>query len=174
MKNVVLIGFMGVGKSTCGRAIANHLGYRFIDMDKAIEAKWGMSIPQMFKLHGEEFFRQKEKEMVRKLASKKNVVVSTGGGTVKDAENVEILRSTGKIICLQASVDVLMARLGRRGRRPVLDAKEAEVGSRRKAIEALLEERKVLYECADYYVNSGDQSGLEVAHQVAEFMRKNK
>lgn len=172
MKNVVLIGFMGSGKSTCGRVIASHLGYRFVDMDRAIEDKWGMSIPQMFKEYGEDFFRQKEKEMARKLAGKKHIVISTGGGTVKDPENMAVLRSTGKIICLQASVDTLMIRLGRRGRRPVLDAKEAELGDRRKAIEALLEERKHLYEGADFYVNSGEQSGLEVARQVASFMRK--
>ena len=64
MKNVVLIGFMGTGKSSCGRAIAQQLGYRLVDLDKEIETKYKMPIPTMFKIHGEDWFRQKEKEMV--------------------------------------------------------------------------------------------------------------
>ena len=90
IRNVVLIGFMGVGKSSSGRMIANQLGFKFIDMDKAIEKKWGMTIPQMFEQHGEAFFREKEKEMCREVAARKSVVISTGGGTVKDPENVKI------------------------------------------------------------------------------------
>ena len=84
MKNVVLIGFMGTGKSSCGRAIAQQLGYRLVDLDKKIETKYKMPIPTMFKVHGEDWFRQKEKEMVAYWARQKNVVISTGGGTVKN------------------------------------------------------------------------------------------
>lgn len=62
IKNVVLIGFMGTGKTSSGKMIANQLGFKFIDMDRAIEKKWGMTIPQMFEQHGEAFFREKEKK----------------------------------------------------------------------------------------------------------------
>lgn len=97
MKNVVLIGFMGTGKSSCGRAIAQQLGYRLVDLDKEIETKYKMPIPTMFKVHGEDWFRQKEKEMVAYWAHQKNVVISTGGGTVKNPENTACLRKMGKL-----------------------------------------------------------------------------
>ena len=175
MKNVVLIGFMGTGKSSCGRAIANQLGYRLVDLDKDIEQKHGMSIPDMFKEHGEEWFRQREMEAVRYWAKQKNVVISTGGGTVKNPVNTQLLRQRGRLICLHADVDTLLERTSRQGRRPVLDARAAELGGdRRKAIESLLEERKSMYDQADFHVDTGVLSPLQVAVKVAEYIRKEK
>ena len=75
---------MGTGKSSCGRAIAQQLGYRLVDLDKEIETKYKMPISTMFKVHGEDWFRQKEKEMVAYWAHQKNVVISTGGGTAAE------------------------------------------------------------------------------------------
>lgn len=173
MKNVVLIGFMGTGKSSCGRAIAQQLGYRLVDLDKEIETKYKMPIPTMFKVHGEDWFRQKEKEMVAYWAKQKNVVISTGGGTVKNPENTACLRKNGKIICLQADIDTLMERTSRQGRRPVLDARAAQLGgNRRAAIASLLEERQEMYKGADLYVDTGRLSPLQVAARVSEFIRK--
>ena len=173
MKNVVLIGFMGTGKSSCGRAIAQQLGYRLVDLDKEIEAKYKMPIPTMFELHGESWFRQREKEMVAYWSSQKNVVISTGGGTVKNPENMACLRQNGKIICLQADVDILVERTARHGRRPVLDARAAELGGdRRAAINSLLLERQKLYKNADLYVDTGRLSPLQVAAKVSNFIRK--
>lgn len=173
MKNVVLIGFMGTGKSSCGRAIAQQLGYRFVDLDKEIETKYQMPIPAMFKQHGENWFRQREKEMVAHWANQKNVVISTGGGTVKNPENTACLRKNGKIVCLQADVDTLAERTARQGRRPVLDAKAAQLGGDRKAaIRALLEERRAMYQNADMYIDTGLLSPLQVAARVSDFIRK--
>lgn len=173
MKNVVLIGFMGTGKSSCGRAIAQQLGYRLVDLDKEIESKYQMTIPAMFEMHGEDWFRQREKEMVAYWAAQKNVVISTGGGTVKNPENTACLRANGKIICLQADLDTLTERTARQGRRPVLDAKAAQLGGDRKAaIKALLEERQAMYQNADLYVDTGILSPLQVAVKVSEFIRK--
>ena len=173
MKNVVLIGFMGTGKSSCGRAIAQQLGYRLGDLDKEIETKYKMPIPTMFKVHGEDWFRQKEKEMVAYWARQKNVVISTGGGTVKNPENTACLRKNGKIICLQADIDTLVERTSRQGRRPVLDARAAQLGGNRKAaIASLLEERQEMYKNADLYVDTGRLSPLQVAARVSEFIRK--
>ena len=173
MKNVVLIGFMGTGKSSCGRAAAQQLGYRFVDLDKEIEDRYCMAIPEMFKKYGEAYFRDKEKEMVRYWAAQKNTVISTGGGTVKDAENVALLKATGKIICLTADVDTLLARTDKQGRRPVLDARAAELGGdRRQAIRSLLDERQPMYEQADYAVDTGELSPLQVAIKIAEYIKK--
>lgn len=173
MKNVVLIGFMGTGKSSCGKTAAQQLGYRFVDLDKEIEDKYGMTIPDMFQQYGEQYFRQREKEMVRHWADQRNVVISTGGGTVKDAENVAVLKSTGKIICLTADVDTLLERTSRQGKRPVLDARAARLGGdRRKAIQSLLAERQSMYDQADYTVDTGELSPLQVAIKIAEYIKK--
>lgn len=168
IKNVILIGFMGTGKSSCGRVLAGQLGFSFVDLDKAIEQKWGMSIPDMFAQHGESFFREKEKEMCREMAAKRSVVIATGGGTVKDPDNVRILKRTGKIICLTADVDTILARTSKQGERPLLDAFE----DRRKGIEKLLDERKEMYAQADYYVDTGALSPMQVAKEISDYMKK--
>ena len=168
IRNVVLIGFMGVGKSSSGRVIANQLGFKFIDMDKAIEKKWGMTIPQMFEQHGEAFVREKEKEMCRDVAARKSVVISTGGGTVKDPENVKILKRTGQIVCLTASVDTILARTATIGTRPLLDAYE----DRRQGIIELLEQRKDMYAQADYTLDTTDMSPLQVSRDVIAYMKR--
>lgn len=173
MKNVILIGFMGTGKSSCGRAIAQQLGYRLVDLDKEIEAKYDMPIPAMFQQYGEAWFRQREKEMVAHWSSQRNVVISTGGGTVKNPENVACLRKNGKIVCLQADVDTLVERTSKQGRRPVLDARAEKLGGdRRAAIQSLLAERQEMYKDADLYVDTGLLSPLQVAVRVSEFIRK--
>ena len=86
MKNVVLIGFMGTGKTSIGRLLAARLGCAFHDLDRKIEEQHGMSIPAMFAQHGEPYFRAREKEAVYAAASRSNAVIATGGGTVKDPE----------------------------------------------------------------------------------------
>ena len=168
IKNVVLIGFMGVGKTSSGKMIANQLGFKFIDMDKAIEEKWGMTIPQMFEQHGEAFFREKEKEMCREVAKRKSVVISTGGGTVKDPENVAVLKRSGRIVCLMASVDAILERTAATGQRPLLDAYK----DRRQGIVELLEQRKEMYSQADYTVDTTDMSPLQVSRDVIAFMKR--
>lgn len=173
MKNVVLIGFMGTGKSSCGKTAAQQLGYRFVDLDKEIENKYGMTIPAIFKEYGEEWFRVKETEMVRLWAAQKNVVISTGGGTVKNPENTALLKTTGKIICLTANTDIILERTGRQGKRPVLDAKAKELnGNRKLAIEALLKERQPMYAQADYQIDTSVLSPLQVALAISEYIKK--
>lgn len=173
MKNVVLMGFMGTGKSSCGRTAAQQLGYRFADLDREIENKYAMTIPEIFAKYGEAYFRQREREMVRFWAAQNNVVISTGGGTVKDAENVAALKATGRLICLTADVDILLERTGRPGRRPVLDARAAELGGdRKRAIESLLAERQHIYEQADYTIDTGELSPMQVAMKITEYIRR--
>ena len=127
----------------------------------------------MFRKYGEAYFREREKEMVRYWAAQKNTVISTGGGTVKDAENVAMLKANGKIVCLTADVDTLLARTERQGKRPVLDARAAELGGdRRKAIQSLIDERQPMYDQADYTLDTGELSPLQVAVKIAEYIRK--
>ena len=91
MKNVVLIGFMGTGKTSTGKVLAAKLGAAFIDMDQKIEEEAKMTIPEMFNKYGEAYFREKEHELACRLAARQNAVISTGGGTVKNKANIEAL-----------------------------------------------------------------------------------
>jgi len=102
------------------------------------------------------------------VASKKSVVISTGGGTVKDPENVEILKRTGKIVCLAASVDSIMERTSARGTRPILDAME----DRRQGIIDLLAERQPMYAQADYTLDTTELSPLQVSQDIISYMKR--
>ncbi len=169
MKNIVLIGFMGTGKSSTGRALATKLGYAFVDVDQKIEEEQGMSIHQMFADKGEEFFRACEREMVQRLSDRRNTVIATGGGTVKNPENMKVLRESGFVVCLSADVDTVLERTRRKGVRPLLDGANEE--ERRRKIETLMEERKDLYRHADYRVDTSDMSPLQVVEDIARHIR---
>lgn len=169
MKNIVLIGFMGTGKTSIGRLLATRLGCAFHDLDKKIEEQHGMSIPAMFAQHGEPYFRAREKEAVRDAAGRTNLVIATGGGTVKDPENIALLRQNGVLVALTADVDTILQRTAARGARPVLD--RADAGDRRVAVMRLLEERRTLYEEADITVDTSGRSPLEAAEYIVQATR---
>ena len=168
MKNVVLIGFMGTGKTSIGRLLAARLGCAFHDLDRKIEEQHGMSIPAMFAQHGEPYFRAREKEAVRDAAGRTNLVIATGGGTVKDPENVALLRQNGILVALTADIDTILARTAAYGARPVLDN---DAGDRRAAIAQLLKERSGLYEGADLTVDTTGRSPLEIAEYIVQATR---
>ena len=168
MGNVVLIGFMGTGKTSTGKMLAAKLGAAFIDMDQKIEEEAGMSIPDMFARKGEAYFREQERALVKRLAARRNAVISTGGGTVKNPDNVADFKKSGVIVCLSASVDAVLARTNRRGTRPVLDG--ADQGDRRKAVEQLMAERRELYKQADYTIDTSELSPLLVVENIVRFL----
>lgn len=170
MRNVVLIGFMGTGKTSIGKMLATRLGFSFVDLDQYIEQKEGRSIPSIFQEQGEAAFRAMEHEAVLENAKRRNTVIATGGGTVKDASNMEALHATGAIVCLKADVDTILERTAREGERPVLDKEDQ--GERRQAIEKLLEERKELYTVADFSVNTADLSPLQVVDTIAQQLKR--
>ena len=169
MKNIVLIGFMGTGKTSTGRMLAARLGAAFIDMDQRIEEETGRSIRAMFEKTRASFFRSREKQLVRRLSARRNAVISTGGGTVKDPENVAMLHRDGVIICLSASIDAVLERTVRRGQRPVLD--RADQGDRREAIEKLMNEREALYKQADFTVDTSELSPLQVVETILRYLK---
>ncbi len=167
-KNVVLMGFMGTGKTSSGRMLASRLGCAFVDLDQYIETKEGMSIPEMFKAKGEAYFRGKEREAVREVARRRGVVVATGGGTVKDEENLRALKERGVLVCLTADVDTILSRTERRGERPMLDREE----NRREAVEKLMESRRAVYGCADFSVDTSRLSPMQVTEEIVGFLRR--
>jgi shikimate kinase len=150
VKNIVLIGFMGAGKTSIGRRLAQRLGRDFIDTDAEIEAVTGKTISQIFARHGVIRFRSEEKLLVKRLAGREGLVISTGGGMALDPENVRLLKEKGVLITLTASPEVLCGRLANKKTRPLVLK-----GDLRQRIEKLLEERKGIYDVADFFVDTG-------------------
>ncbi len=167
-KNVVLIGFMGTGKTSSGRMLAARLGRPLVDLDQSIEAREGMSVPEIFAQKGEPYFRAREREAVALAAARRGVVIATGGGTVKDEENFRLLKETGVVVCLTADIETILARTARRGERPMLDAAE----DRRRAAETLLESRRALYARADCTVDTSELSPMRVTEEIIDFLRR--
>src|SRR5437868_14787440 len=110
--NIVLIGFMGAGKSSTGKELAEALKFEFLDIDEWIEGKNAKSIPDIFKNNGESFFRDQEREAVKCAATKKRAVISTGGGLWMDAENRSLLKKIGWCVWLKVSPQVAWQRVG--------------------------------------------------------------
>lgn len=118
--NIVLTGFMGTGKTTVGRLLAQRLGWTFVDTDALIEARHG-PIPAIFAEHGEAHFRALERDVAAEVAGRHETVVATGGRMLLDPENEAALGATGVIVCLSASTEALVERLaGEAEQRPLL------------------------------------------------------
>ena len=166
-ENLILIGFMGTGKTSLGKLLANRLGRGFIDLDQKIERDANMTIPEIFEKHGEKYFRELEKKAVREVSERKNLVIATGGGTVKDAENVRLLKNSGVIICLTTEPEEIFRRTERRGERPVLDGSEDRLAT----IKKLLAEREIFYSQADYTIDTTDWSPLQIMNDICEHFK---
>lgn len=155
MNNIVLIGFMGCGKTTFGKWIAKHRGMDFIDTDDYIESVQKRSINEIFADRGEEYFRDLETQTIKKLAeSVNNSVISVGGGLPVRECNRALLKKLGKVVFLDTSIDELEKRLSNDTRRPLLAG-----GKVRDKIEALMRARKDIYEStADCIITTDNQS----------------
>lgn len=108
---IYLVGFMGVGKTTVGRALAERLGFPFVDLDEVIEREVGMSVREIFDLHGEPFFRNREHTVLRQCSTIPDAVIATGGGTFVFEENRALIRDSGVSIHLSASFDLVASRV---------------------------------------------------------------
>lgn len=166
-RNLILIGFMGTGKTTIGRRVASSLGFRFVDTDERIVQRAGKPIPLIFEEDGEEAFRALETKVLGDCAAKSGQVISTGGGIVTRPENVEILGSAGFVIWLRASPDAIFERVSRNRNRPLLQTDDPLETIRR-----LLAEREGLYEEAcDLTVATDDLTQEETSYGVTESAR---
>lgn len=163
MNNIVLCGFMGSGKTVVGKELAKILGVKFVDTDELIEEEQGVAIKAIFATHGEDYFRDLEYEMCKKVAEMNGVVVSTGGGAMTFKRNVDAIKEGSKVVFLDASFDVICDRIGDSSTRPLFQDKEKA--------KKLYDERKDKYISAADYVINGDMGARKTAMQIAEIFR---
>ena len=159
--NVILVGFMGAGKSSVGRILAARLGRCFVETDEMITATEGRPIPEIFAERGEAHFRALEDEVVRLLGLKRGDVIATGGGLPCRDGRLEALRAIGTVVWLSGDFEALYERALRGGDRPMLS------GKTREQAEALYEARKPFYAKADLAVDTTGLNPDQVAARVA-------
>lgn len=167
MKNIVLIGFMGTGKTCVGQILARVMGWPFLDLDEEVERSIGMSIAEYFERYGEDAFRDREQEAVEKVAAQSPLVLSTGGGVVLRQINVDRLKETGILVCLSASVQEILARTSGDALRPLLNRPD-----RVEAIQELLTARMPRYRLADIWVETDGKSAEETVEVVLRRLQK--
>lgn len=163
MKNIVLTGFMGTGKSEVSRELARILGWNSIDIDTEIEKSQKITITEIFKQFGEPRFREIETETIKKFSNSKDVIISTGGGAVLKQENMDALQENGVIVCLTAKPEIILQRTSNNNDRPLL-----QVDNPLGKIKKLLEFRMPYYEKADIMIDTEGKTPLEVAEEIIE------
>jgi len=165
--NIAVYGFMGVGKTTIGRLLAESLGYGFIDMDQEIEKRIGTTISEIFRLQGEQRFRQLESELVKELAEKDNLVIACGGGVIANRENAEVMRRSSRMVYLIASISEIIKRTRRNNDRPLLDVSDPV-----QTASFLLEKREPIYrEFAEIIIDTTKLTPVEVVERILEELR---
>lgn len=165
MNNIILIGFMGAGKTTVGKLLAKECGMRFADTDDRIVSEQRMSIPDIFSRYGEGYFRDLETELLRTMQSDtENSVISVGGGMPVREENRELLRSLGCVVYLSATKKTILGRVKGDGSRPMLNGDDLE-----SRVERLMQEREALYRQAAHLDIRTDGRGV---YQVAQVIRQ--
>ena len=159
--NIYLTGFMGAGKTTAGMRLAELLNRKFVDLDQTIEKGYGAPISEIFAARGEDFFRDLETEFLEKLSRRRRIAAATGGGVVQREKNREIMKKTGRVLYLEADLDVCAGRLG-----------EQEISTRplwrdKQALNSLFAARRPLYAQADLTIDTTDLNPDQTAQAAA-------
>ncbi len=160
--NIILVGFMGTGKSVVGKRLAARLGRRFLDTDALIVSAAGQTIPQIFAAEGEAGFRERETESLRSLAGTSGAVIATGGGILGREENIALLRQIGSLVCLTARPATILERTRPWAERPIL----ARAPDPPAAVEQLLAERASRYALADLTIDTSERTVDEVVDEI--------
>jgi len=165
-RNIILTGFMGVGKTSVGTRLARDLGYRFVDTDDLIEADQKITITEIFSSFGEAYFRDAETRVIRQVLDGEGQVVATGGGAVIRDENRRAFKEGGMTICLTARPEVVFERIRHETHRPLLQVPDP-LGR----IRELLNERERYYHQADLIIDTSDKTVDEVIDEIRQRVR---
>lgn len=164
MMNIVMVGFMGTGKTSVSRALARKTGWHCLDVDEWVVKKAGRTILAIFEAEGEEGFRNRETEALREILDGERQIVAGGGGIVLRPENIAIMKARGTVVCLTASPETVFARVGRDSNRPNLNGRRSSAG-----IAELMEKREVAYrEAADLLISTDHKTIDAIAEELRE------
>lgn len=164
--NIVLIGFMGTGKSTVAGALHRVFGMDVVEMDEVIARREGMSIPEIFETYGEEYFRDLETKLLIELQERRNVVVSCGGGAPMRDRNIAEMKKNGRVVLLTASPEVVLERVKNSHDRPVIENNKTV-----EYIEELMEKRRTQYEkAADQVISTDGKDEKEICEEIARWL----
>ena len=165
--NIILIGFMGTGKTAVGKRLATILDKSFYDTDQEVEAVTGMTISQLFNKYGEVRFRSEENLAIQRLMKKDNCIIATGGGIILNQGNINFLAEKGVVICLTARPEIIYERVKRRNNRPLL-----KKGNLYETIIKLMKDREELYKRADLYIDTSDLDFREIIERIIAFLEE--
>ncbi len=166
LANITLIGFMGTGKTSVGRLVAEQLRFEYLDTDEVIQTSTGRSITDIFARDGETAFRALEARVVEELAARSKIVISTGGGLPVNLKNLTSLKSHSLVVCLWSSPEKIWERVRHQSHRPLLHDPNPQ-----EKIRELLAARMPFYKQADVLLNTELRSVREVAQQVIHQFR---
>jgi len=170
MANLFLIGPMGAGKTSVGRALANRLQRPFYDSDREIEARCGVDIPTIFEFEGEAGFRDRESRIIEELTGESDIVLATGGGAVLREENRQHLTSRGHVILLSVDLKEQLRRVSRDNKRPLLADTDPEARLRQ-----LWEARGPVYKSlADVEIATDSRRMLHVVNRILKYLKSNE
>ena len=164
-RNIVLVGFMGVGKSVVANKLASDLKRKLVSTDDLIEKKSGKTIADIFRESGESTFRQLEQAVVEELSSQNNLIIDCGGGVVLDQKNIDALKKSGIVIYLYASPEVVVKRAMKETHRPLL-----KVADPKARILELLKEREPKYRLADHTIDTSQHIVDQTVKEIIELL----
>ena len=168
--NIVLIGFMGAGKSTISDYLSTMFAMEVVEMDQEIVKEEGMSIPDIFATYGEEYFRDLETNLLIEMQSHKNAVISCGGGAALREKNVAEMKKNGRVVLLTATPETIFERVKDSNDRPVLNGRKNVKG-----ISELMEQRREKYEAAaDIVINTDDKTVLQICEELVQRLQESE
>jgi shikimate kinase len=165
MKNIVLVGFMGTGKTTIATAVANRLKMRYVSTDDLIEKREKSTINEIFRKKGEDYFRDVEAAVIRDVSLQEGLVIDAGGGAVIREENIAYLKSGGIVVCLTADEETIMERTKKYKHRPLLNVEDPK-----RKIRDLLAKRAPFYAKADHTIDTGKLTARQVVDRIIEIV----